>query len=71
MRLFAVLVPIASPAHAQDSAVLPTGRGVTLAAGAAAAAWSPGLARLDQKIDVEKVLPKLRAIATKLTAGGV
>ena len=47
-----------------------TGRGLSLVTATGATAWTLVLERIDQKIDVEKALPKMRAIAKRLAGGG-
>ena len=43
-----------------------TGRGLSMVVATGGTAWTLVLDKLDQKIDVEKALPKLRALAKKL-----
>lgn len=50
------------------STVAWNGRGISLVAASGKTAWTMTYDRVDQKVDVEKALPKLRAIAKKLLA---
>lgn len=46
-----------------------TGRGVSIVAANGGTAWTLVLDRVDQKIDVTTILPKMRALAKKVAGG--